>query len=461
MGAVRARNGHPKPFHLKYLEIGNENGGPRYQERYALFHDALQKSHPEIRLIANEPVTTRPMDILDEHYYSSPQFFIQNATKYDSYDRQGPKIYVGEYAVTENGGQGNLRAALGEAAFMVGMERNSDVVVMASYAPLFTNVHYKKWNPDLINFDSARVYGLPSYYVQQLFARNRPDVLLPVQLDTPTTAAVPVQRGAIGVGTWATQAEYRDIKVVQGHKTLFASDFSGGSKGWRFHDGQWQAADGVLRQSGRGVDFRALAGDPSWTDYTLTLKARKLGGAEGFLILVRVKDDNNWVWWNIGGWGNVRHALERCDDGSKSPLGQSVSGQVETGRWYDVRVEVQGDRIRCFLDDRLINQAVYAPITVSTLHAVAGRVKATGEVILKVVNVSAQPQETIIQLRGVKAVAPQAAAVVLTSADPSNENSLEQPAKVAPVTGTVKAAPNFRHTFPANSLTVLRLRATP
>ena len=101
------------------------------------------------------------MDVVDEHYYNSPEFFLRNADKYDKYDRQGPKIYVGEYAVTQNCGQGNLCAAIGEAAFMTGMERNADVVVMASYAPLFVNVAWRQWSPDVIVFDSARVFGTP------------------------------------------------------------------------------------------------------------------------------------------------------------------------------------------------------------------------------------------------------------------------------------------------------------
>ncbi len=170
-GALRAKNGHPAPFNLKYMEIGNENGGDAYHQRWELFYRAIRAKYPDIHLIANVwggyPTNFLP-ELVDEHYYNSPEFFIQRAGMYDSYDRKGPKVYIGEYAVTQGCGQGNLRAAIGEAAFMTGIERNSDVVQMASYAPLFANVNYKKWNPDLICYDSARSYGLPSYYVQQL-----------------------------------------------------------------------------------------------------------------------------------------------------------------------------------------------------------------------------------------------------------------------------------------------------
>ena len=124
-----------------------------------------------------------PVEILDEHYYSSPEFFMDRAAQYDKYDRKGPKIYVGEYAVTENCGRGNLRAALGEAAFMTGMERNADVVVMASYAPLFVNVGWRQWNPDAIQYDNRRVCGTPSYYVQKMFSRARGDVVLGMDFD--------------------------------------------------------------------------------------------------------------------------------------------------------------------------------------------------------------------------------------------------------------------------------------
>ena len=149
-GAVRAKNGHREPFNLKYMEIGNENGGAAYQERYALFYDAIKAKYPQMHLVADEwsgTPTNRPIEIVDEHYYSSPEFFIANAGKYDSYDRAGRKVYVGEYAVTQGCGQGNLRAAIGEAAFMTGLERNSDVVLMASYAPLFANVNTSSGTP--------------------------------------------------------------------------------------------------------------------------------------------------------------------------------------------------------------------------------------------------------------------------------------------------------------------------
>jgi alpha-L-arabinofuranosidase len=460
-GALRAANGHPQPFNLRFLQIGNENGGPAYDERYAAFYRAIKLKHPEVTLIANEwqgRPKSAALQIVDEHYYSSPTFFIQNSDKYDSYPREGPKIYVGEYAVTQNSGQGNLRGALGEAAFMTGMERNSDVVVMASYAPLFANLNYKKWNPDLINFDSSRVYGTPSYYVQKLFGENLGEVILPTELEAAELAQE-LPSGGVGLGTWATQAEFRKVDVSVGGNSIYSWKAGNGLGGWRNYGGRWEEHDGALRQAAGGEDRRLTTGDAGWQDYTLKLQARKIGGAEGFLILFRVKDNQNWLWWNLGGWGNTQHAIEKCSDGGKAILGQSVPGKIETGRWYDIRIEVAGQSIRCYLDDQLVHQ-VQDNTRIRPLHAVANWAVKPGEVILKVVNVSATEQATQIQLNGVQKVRPRGVVTVLTSSSPTDENTLEDPRKVAPATKNIQnVAPEFRHTFPAHSLSVLRIQA--
>ena len=329
-GALRARHGHPGSFNLRYLEIGNENGGRDYAARWPLFCRAIRTLHPEIQLVANVwsgyPRDPAP-DLIDEHYYNTPEFFMRQANHYDSYDRKGPKVFVGEYAVTQNCGQGNLRAAVGEAAFMTGLERNSDIVAMASYAPLFVNLNHRRWNPDLINFDSSSNYGLPSYYVQQLFSEHRGDVTLPVAVDSPPSEA-PFKSGAIGVGTWRTRAEFKDLRVTHNGQVLFAADFSKGIEGWKLlGGGDWRVMDGVLRQDSEAESIRAVAGDKSWTDYTFSLKARKLGGNEGFLVLFRVNNDEDKCWWNVGGWDNSMHGIEMNDVLTQTP------GSIETGRW--------------------------------------------------------------------------------------------------------------------------------
>ena len=298
-GAVRAKAGHPRPFGIGFVEVGNENGGPLYNERYAVFYDAIRKAHPEIKIIANlwgGTPTSRPFDLVDEHYYNSPDWFFQNADRYDRYSRTGNKVFVGEYAVTNGAGQGNLIAGLGEAAFMLGMERNADVVQLAAYAPLFVNVNDRKWNPDAICFDGTRAYGTPSYHVQRLFAEARPDVSLPTTVRVSEAAQASLLKrgapgtreaggGAVGVGTWRTQAEFKDINVIGPDGQSLP-----GPTETHIFGGAWKTEEGTYRQTDEGEDRRLTFGDPKWTDYTLSLKARKTGGAEGFLILFRVRD---------------------------------------------------------------------------------------------------------------------------------------------------------------------------
>ncbi len=451
-GSVRARAGHPAPFGLKYMEIGNENGGHAYQERYALFYDAIKQRHPEIVLIANEPISSRAADIIDEHYYSTPEFFIRQAERYDRYDRKGPKIYVGEYAVTQGCGQGNLRGAVGEAAFLVGMERNPDVVAMSSYAPLFVNVNHRGWNPDLINFDSSRAYVIPSYHVQRLFRENRGDVVLPVDVAAPSLEEGP-RGGAVGVGTWATQADFKDLKVTHGGETLFAAASQDGTRSWKLLGGDWKVEDGVLRQLSLRENVRAVAGNRSWTDYTLSLKARKRGGREGFLILFRVGDENQKSWWNIGGWGNTRHAIEIGGE-----VGSGVPGRIETGRWYEIKIELAGSSIKCYLDGTLVHD-VRTP-RMKSLHAVATRERSSGEIILKVVNASAETLATEIGFPGINHLSGPARAVVLAAEQPTDENSLANPVKVAPVSAALDCAESsIRHAFPGNSVSVIRVKA--
>ncbi len=469
-GSLRARNGHPAPFNLKLMQIGNENGGPAYDERYARFYDALKARHPEVRLIANlwgGTPKSRPIDILDEHYYNNPQFFVANAHRYDTYDRKGPKIYVGEYAVTQGAGTGNLAAALGEAAFMTGMERNADIVVMSSYAPLLVHANDRRWNPDAIVFDSATSYGTPSYYVQRLFAHHRADASLPMTIATDSPA--PRATGGIGLSTWNTQAEFDDVRVTtRDGQMALTSDFNsdaGGNipSGWRTVRGDWKTQNGAFAQTdvtGAGRDFRAVAGDSNWRDYTLSLRARKLGGDEGFLIMFRARDEGNFYWWNLGGWGNVRHAIEKSSGGAKSIVGNEVPGRIETGRWYDIKIELQGAHIRCYLDGKLIHDVEErAP---SPLNGVAGRDHKTGELVLKIVNSGAAAQDTQLALQGAQTVAPDASVITLTANDLNAENSLAQPHRVVPVRSQTRiAGPNFRYSFPPHSLTILRLKAGP
>ena len=463
-GARRAADGHPAPFPLTYVEVGNEDWFDRsgsYDGRFAQFYDAIKAKYPKLQLIATMDVKARVADLKDDHYYRSAAEMEADSRHYDNYARTGTKIFVGEWASTEGNPTPNMQAALGDAAWLTGLERNSDVVRIESYAPLLVNVnpHASQWGTNLIGYDALTSFGSPSYYVQAMFGAAQGDVTLPVDFvpsDAPAAAA-PLPRGRVGVGTWLTQTEFRNAEVTHDGQTLPLPDVAQ----WTQAGGQWQTpGGGVLRQTSGDVNCRAQAGDLAWTDYTYHVQARKTGGAEGFLILFHSQDLQNYVWWNVGGWGNTRTAIERVSDGRNTQLGPSAPITVETGRWYDIRIAVQGRDIKCYLDGKLITEATDAPpVPLGPIYASAARVTKTGEVILKVVNVAAQPQTLTVDLPGVKNVGGTATGQVLTG-EPGDINTVAAPEKVAPQAITLTGVSrSFAHEFPAHSVTVLRLKA--
>ncbi len=206
-GKLRTDLGHPAPFHLKMIGIGNEQWGPQYVDRWKIFTRAIKGKYPDVRIVSalgpapegrefdllNTTFRSLGADILDEHYYAPPKWFRDNARRYDHYDRNGPKIFAGEYAAQSVAtvspqNKNNWECALAEAAFMTGLERNADVVSMASYAPLFAHVEGWQWTPNLIWFDNLKSYATPNYYVQQLFSLYKGTDVVPLTLGNETVA---------------------------------------------------------------------------------------------------------------------------------------------------------------------------------------------------------------------------------------------------------------------------------
>jgi len=201
-GKKRAEMGHPAPFNLKMIGVGNEQWGPQYVERYERFRRALKQKYPNVALVSSagpspdgerfdflwSKMRELKADLIDEHYYMAPKWFRDNAGRYDNYPRTGPKVFAGEYAAQSVGiaspdNRNNWECALSEAAFVTGLDRNADVVQMSSYAPLFGHLEAWQWTPNMIWFDNLRSYATPNYYVQKLFSVNRGTKILPVLMD--------------------------------------------------------------------------------------------------------------------------------------------------------------------------------------------------------------------------------------------------------------------------------------
>ncbi|MFJ8718913.1 alpha-L-arabinofuranosidase C-terminal domain-containing protein [Streptomyces violaceus] len=466
-GKVRAKMGHPKPFHLTHIGVGNEENLPEeFFARFQQFRAAIEAKYPDITVISNsgpdDAGTTFDtawqlnregnVDMVDEHYYNSPNWFLQNNDRYDSYDRKGPKVFLGEYA-----SQGNAwKNGLSEAAFMTGLERNADIVKLASYAPLLANEDYVQWRPDMIWFNNRASWNSANYEVQKLFMTNVGDRVVPSKATTTPNVSGPIT-GAVGLSTWATSAAYDDVKVTSADgSTLLSDDFSGDASKWTSSGrGSWTIQDGQYVQTDTATENTMVtAGDPAWKDYDLHVKATKKSGKEGFLVAFGVKDTGNYYWWNLGGWNNTQGAIEQAVDGGKGTL-MTKAGSIETGRAYDIDIKVRGRQVTLFLDGKewggFTDDKPAEPF-----RQVVTKDAKTGDLIVKVVNAQSTEARTAVDLGGAKVAS--TARVTTLAAEPDAVNT-ETDTPVTPVTSTLRGVSGkFTYTFPADSVTFLRIK---
>lgn len=443
-GAKRVANGHAAPYHLKFIEIGNENyqadanaQSNEYAERYKMFYNAIKAKYPDIVCIGNVEAwgtdspswrNANPVELVDEHYYRNADWMIANYNKYDNVSRS-IGIYNGEYAA--NGGSygkyGNLSSALGEAVYMLGMERNSDVCRMASFAPIFTHESNPTWAYDMIHFDADKNFVTPSYYVQKLMGNNLGTQNLK-WTETGNAAAQAVAGQKVGVGAWYTQVSYDDAQLLNADGTALGNDdFSGGLAQWTTGTGSWSTDGGVLAQSDNAQNCTAVLNIPVKGDYIYKVRARKDSGSEGFLIIFNYQDSNNYIWWNIGGWDNTQDAVERCVNGGKTTI-DPKSFSVNNDQWYDLEVDVRDGQVTCKRDGETVHtfslpveRSVYQSVQLDTL---------SNQLIVKLVNPYASARSVTVNLKNMEATA--GTVQRLQSSLGTDENTMDEPNKVVP-----------------------------
>lgn len=474
-GALRAKNGHPEPYNIEYLEIGNENNQPdpaaqsdHYYERFKKFKDAVLAKYPKMHLIGNVVAwgddnpkweSNESVELLDEHYYRNPAWFAENFNKYDNYDRKGSEIYVGEYAVTQGfGNMGSLDAALGEAVYMMGIENNSDIVTMASYAPIFANLNNRMWAPDMIQYTSDKVFGTPSYYVQNVMANNIGTRVLKVNLENPYNKYEQTQvKPAIcrvGMGTWGTQVSFED----KGY-----SDENGKALPMTLQElptdirGQWKTEGSLIKQTSNEEScIRLNPGEITSNGYIYKVRAKKDAGNEGFLIIFNYVDKNNYCWLNLGGWNNTQHGVESIVNGAKSQIA-TTPGSIETGKWYDIELKVVGDSIFAKLDGKEIFSTKLKANTLPGIFSTATLDEQTGEVILKIANTSTEHTTAKINLQGKEIK--NGKLIRLSAKNGLEENTIDNPTNIYPVENYVTTEKNGATVeIPASSLNIIRLK---
>lgn len=509
-GKVRVSLGHEEPFELKYICIGNENEGEDYFERYEIFLESFneaKKNNPELykglELIyssgaddatsganyfasyenAKDYITQNNITAdefagaTDHHYYNEPDWFFKNVDHYDeknysrdvqnmtnSYYGGGLKVFLGEYAARSN----RLEAALAEAAYMTGLERNSDVVVMAAYAPLFGNLTATHWSPNLIWFNNHLSTGSINYYVQKLFSNNVGDTLISSEL---LGAEIPSNdlKGMVGLGTWWTSAEFDNVKVTDNKtgKTLDKDNFTIKNFWWNWLEaskGDWEIKNGKLTQKATELPYHELGasayfGNKEWTNYTYTFEATKLHGAEGFYIPFLIEDENNCFYWNIGGWGNTKSALQRIENGVKSNAFPSTITDftVEEDVTYKIKIVVDGTNIKGYIDDVLQFSYDAESSCNAEAYQVVSTDKETGDIIIKLVNRTESDRVFAIDASGadIKSTA-HIAQVAGDSLD--NDNILGAKEDCVMEEFTVDGfSEKFNYTVPQYSVTAIRL----
>lgn len=459
-GAKRAEQGHPQAFPLKYVEIGNENWGDEYDKRFDIFYKAIKAKHPELILISNHGLggtgKIEKTDMIDPHWYVNPEFFFQNTKIFDNHPRGKYDAYVGEYACNANVGGGNMRAALSEAAFISGMERNGDLVKMASYAPLLENRNDRSWAVNLIWLDTDQVLGRSSYYVQQMAAENRPTYNVKSNITMSTPRSLEYSAGNLGFGSWNTQVEFKDVKVTGEDGTAANLDLNNATD----QKGTWTLKDGVLSQTSSETPTRYIVDGFSSNHFTLECKVRKVGGDEGFFLYFGLSQGAKQGYvYNVAGWNNQTTAVESVSDGrTGGVVSERVSQSLENDRWYDVKLVVAPQKSELYMDGKLI--VSYAPETTPLQFFSSGYDEATGEVIVKVVNAEAVPYPLSVKLDGVNQVEKTGKVISLSAVSDMDENSFEEPKKIYPQESEFKGfGKSFSYTFPPFSYTILRVKA--
>jgi hypothetical protein len=338
-GAKRAELGHPEPFGLRYLGVGNEDEiTDAFRDRYARIEDAVRAAHPEITVIGTSGPQPKGPDyeagwayarergtpMVDEHGYQLPRWFHQNIDRFQAYDPDGAKVYLGEYAAKSN----KVRSALAEAAYMIGLERNPQVVRLASYAPLLARVGHTQWEPDLIYFTADEVRPSASYYVQRGFGAERGERVHEVEVEgvEAVPVALPREGTALLRSRGATVA-YREV-VLDGNPV----------------------PDAVSGTEGEGVLLGRI--DPAAAELSFT--AERLDGAEGFVVRLGPEAPQSFLEVHLGGWQNRFTYVNRSDDGiGENDHGPLAWPGVRTGEPVRVRVLLEGVRVRVWVDGEL------------------------------------------------------------------------------------------------------------
>lgn len=443
-GRIRKELGHEAPFGLKYIGIGNEEVGDGFFERYPYFHQAIRDIYPDIRIIntagpfaVGESYETGwrcakkyGSDLVDEHYYSSPEWFLANMHHYEDYDENGPKVFLGEYASWGN----TYYNALVEAAYMTHLER-SKAVAMACYAPMLCNVDYVNWKPDMLWFNNHMVLKTPNYYVQKLFMENQ--------------------------GTDAVYFEMKNLdeiiplideKAITGRFVIAGNDIEG--KIWEvkvtdFHTGEIRELQEILIDKDNREN---LLMDIKSSHYKVSFRFQRTAGRKGLKIFLGEKDEKNRLLWEFGGWDNWDCNLTSFCEGRGSTISQRIF-HVEDIEYF-LELEVEGRRIKTWVNGLPYNETVDRLPELEELYVTASVDRTCDKTILKAVNLTGEEKEVPLFLDG--QAKNRVTVHCLKGYGLDETNSFENPNRIMPQTECFPVSGNeLFYTFAPHSVSIL------
>lgn len=477
-GAKRAAAGHPAPFRMTYVEIGNENLGSEYIYRYKFFYQELKSRFPDIKFIANIHVEKENLstDIVDEHYYNTAEYFARQNHLFDTYDRTGPEIFVGEYAVTNGNDVGNLRSAIAESMFLMGIENNQDIVTLTAYAPLFNHVDYTSWTPDLIAFDNHRSYGIPFYYALSMLASNRGKHVVSVDVtsahDFEDLIGLPGIL-ASGKGVKLRNLTCNGISVSPSHNIVSHLHQDGNTYiTWEEDNTELLKSPGLsVREVLEDIKTYVTFGEQECKDTVLEaelyLSDPSVKASIAFWVhnntMLHNQDethcDDSKLWtpvytnryvWTIANHSSYIEAITRSRFSWQNKP-QDIPN-LEYGKWMKIKVEAHHEMICCYINNKLVLKQpnISFPIISSTASV------ENNTLILKIANISDTMQAIPIFLDC--DVHNEYDAIILTHDDPKAENTFDNPTNVSPsIFHYQNAASNFIYNAPGCSLNILKL----
>ena len=476
-GQKRKKAGHPEPFLIKYVEIGNENIGSEYEKRYEIFYKAIKEKYPDIILVSNTHTEEKelPTEIVDEHLYSTAEAFMTAGEKYRYYDRGGPKIFVGEYAVTSGQNVGNLKSALAEAMYLMELERNQDIVKMSAYAPLIQNIYYTSWMPDLIVYDGSEAFGIPSYHMLSMMAEYRGEIIVESQVEGRQD--IPHYKGLFGLILYKNNIKVKNIQV-NGRQEIISHEILGGL--YMSTPGCWVSKSEYTNEFEGHPNMGYIP--PNTTFVTCGENESEEG-----TFSVDIYMDNPetridiCVWCHscemvfsrdetkpfLSQWNAVYtdRCVWRIEDSTGSfacvnrfndtEFGIKKQLPIKYGEYNRFTVETVDGKIKCFVNGEFVQEAALDPYPViSTLASVDQEY-----LYLKVLNYS-DDDETIEIILDCN-VDSKYMEILLHDKDEKAKNSFEYPEKIIPVRRERTGAGSyFCYNSLKNSLSILKLRRT-